>query len=132
MKIITATTLFVTAAMMGSTVSSAALAGDTRDAQQDVALIRDVQPAFPESALRRMTDGYVVVQFDVSDNGKAHNIRIVDSQPEHTFDGAVATAIRRSHFNVDTEVKDLERVYRFDAPDGEMEQQVGMFNAFHQ
>lgn len=132
MKIFTGTTLFLTAAMMGTAMSSTALAGDTMETQQDVSVIRDVRPAFPDSALRRMTDGYVVVQFDVSDNGKAHNIRIVESHPERTFDGAVATAIRRSRFDVDTEVSDLERVYRFDAPDGEMDQQVGMYNAFYQ
>lgn len=131
MKTFTRATILASTLLMGIT-GIPAIADTPASSDQDISVLRDIRPAFPESALRRMIDGYVVVRFDVAENGKAGNIRIVESQPERTFDGAVATAIRRSHFDVDREVEDVERVYRFDANDGDLRQQVGMFNAFYQ
>lgn len=126
------TILFISATLTGSALGSFALAGEAADTPAQISLIRDVRPVFPESALRRQIGGYVVAQFDISDKGRAHNIRIVKSQPQRTFDAAVATAIRRSYFEVDAEAEDIERVYRFDAADEALTQQVGMYHPFHQ
>lgn len=83
---------------------------------ESVVAIQDVQPAYPASAMRREASGYVVVRFDVMENGKARNVKVIDSQPAHLFDSSAIRAVRQSEFSITSEaseVRNVERVYRF-------------------
>ncbi|PCJ42774.1 MAG: hypothetical protein COA71_04535 [SAR86 cluster bacterium] len=83
---------------------------------ENVVPILDVAPEYPQSALRRETTGYVVVRFDVNENGKAKNFSIVEASPEHIFNSAVRTAVMRSTFGLvdGSSSASVERTYHFD------------------
>lgn len=76
----------------------------------------DIAPKYPQSALRRETTGYVVVRFDVNDNGRAANISIVESNPPNIFNSSVRTAVMRSTFAIidPSSSTSVERTYHFD------------------
>lgn len=90
-------------------------AASTMQADTKVTPILDVSPEYPQAALRRDASGYVTVRFDIGENGKAHNLSIVEAQPELLFNNAVRRALLRSTFEVGNEgANNIERTYRFD------------------
>lgn len=52
------------------------------------------QPEYPRRALDMRLEGYVVVLYDVNDNGRIENIRIIESKPNNIFDRSVINAMR--------------------------------------
>jgi len=64
-------------------------------AENIVKPVLDVTPEYPEAALRRDASGYVVVRFDVSVEGKAENISVIEASHERLFDSAVKSALLR-------------------------------------
>ena len=94
-----------------------------------VTATQDAQPEYPQSALRRQASGYVLVRFDVSSNGKARNVRVIDSDPTRIFDSAAIRAVRRSEFAItdgSSEAKDVERLYRFNHEANQARQTLSM------
>ncbi len=85
-------------------------------AAQNVAPVLDVAPEYPVSAVRREIDGFVTVRFDIDQDGKPHNIEIVEASPARLFNSAVRTAIKRSSFELADGVTStrVERTYVFD------------------
>jgi TonB family protein len=85
-------------------------------AAADIIPVLDVAPEYPQAALRRDVSGHVIVRFDVNENGKAHNITIVNANPERIFNDAVRTALKRSTFSVTdgASSSSFERTYYFD------------------
>lgn len=61
-------------------------------------LIRSVNPRYPPQAQRARTQGYVVLTFTVTAEGRTSNIRVTDSQPRHLFDRAAIDAVERWEF----------------------------------
>ena len=95
-----------------------------------VVAIQDVQPEFPASAMRREASGYVVVRFDVMANGKARNVQVIESQPARIFDSSAIRAVRQSEFSItseESEVRGVERVYRFQHENSLNDQSVSMY-----
>jgi TonB family protein len=43
----------------------------------------------------RATSGFVVVKFDIGDNGRVNNVEVVESSPPGEFDDAALTAVRK-------------------------------------
>ena len=43
----------------------------------------------------RKTSGYVIVKFDIGDNGRVSNVEVVESTPPGVFDDAALTAVRK-------------------------------------
>lgn len=122
-------TLILTTAGLMTSFGAAALADSA-----DLTLVRDITPEYPEHAIRRELGGEVMVRFDVDSKGRARNIEVVESTHDNVFDRSVKTALRRSAFDNhgNRPVEDVERVYRFDASALKKEDQVVMYNAFHQ
>ncbi|WP_370981120.1 energy transducer TonB [Agaribacterium sp. ZY112] len=54
-----------------------------------------VQPRYPQKAIRRNLEGWVLLQFDVNKRGEPENIQVVSSQPEGIFDSAAKNAVSR-------------------------------------
>ncbi|WP_434341338.1 TonB family protein [Motilimonas cestriensis] len=57
-----------------------------------------VEPMYPAKAKRRGKEGYVVVAYDISAEGKAINVRIIEAVPKRTFEKAVKKVMRRWRF----------------------------------
>ncbi|HEX5306545.1 MAG TPA: energy transducer TonB [Dyella sp.] len=61
-------------------------------------LVRSVNPRYPTQARRARTEGYVVLKFTVTAEGRTSNIEVVDSQPRRVFDRAAIDAVERWEF----------------------------------
>lgn len=61
--------------------------------------IAQIQPVYPSRALARGLEGFVIVEFDVSENGTVINPRVLGSQPSGIFDQAALRAIERWKYN---------------------------------
>jgi TonB family protein len=51
--------------------------------------------SYPQKALRRNIEGFVLVKFTVTKTGDVENIQIVQSEPAGTFDESVMTAVKK-------------------------------------
>ncbi|MBS0320529.1 MAG: TonB family protein, partial [Proteobacteria bacterium] len=61
--------------------------------------VRDnVFPHYPDAALARRTEGWVVVGFDLDGSGRSSNARIVASQPPGVFDDAALTSVMKTTY----------------------------------
>lgn len=54
-----------------------------------------VSPRYPRRALERGIEGFVDVNFDITAFGGTSNIRVVNAQPEGTFNSAALKAVRK-------------------------------------
>ncbi len=59
---------------------------------------RYFEPRFPRRVPAKLDKGWVLVQFDVTTEGRTANIRILESEPAGTFDEAAIKAISRWRF----------------------------------
>lgn len=57
--------------------------------------IAQIQPQYPEAAARNGIEGFVIVQFDVNENGGVINPDILVSEPDGIFDRASIRALER-------------------------------------
>jgi len=53
------------------------------------------QPAYPQRELYYGITGWVAVKFDVTEDGKVINTRVVDSSPDKVFDRSAVESISR-------------------------------------
>lgn len=85
-----------------------------------------VQPDYPQGAATRGTEGWVIVQFNISATGTVTDAVVVDSEPANTFENAALNAVARWRYNpkvedgVAVERRGLQTIIRFDL-DGEQE-----------
>lgn len=54
-----------------------------------------VQPVYPERALARGIEGYVIVEFTVTRQGTTKNVRVVEADPKGIFDSAAIQAAQK-------------------------------------
>ncbi len=55
-------------------------------------------PVYPEAARTAAIEGEVVVAYDVFEDGRVHNARVVSSRPANIFDEAALNAVRSWQF----------------------------------
>lgn len=83
-----------------------------------VALVR-VEPTYPARALAQELEGYVVVQFDVTTDGRVTNVAIVESS-HRSFDGAAIKAAQKFRFKprivdgIPLETHGIQNIFRFE------------------
>ena len=54
-----------------------------------------VPPIYPKEAIKNRLEGWVVVRFDVTDNGATENIRIIESDRGEVFGRFVVNAVEK-------------------------------------
>jgi periplasmic protein TonB len=102
-------------AMTGLSIS----AGSDRDIQP---LVR-IPPEFPPRALSRGTEGWVTLQFTITETGSVADIVVVDASPKGVFDDAAIKALQRWRYNPKIEGaqavarKGVQVLLRFDLED---------------
>lgn len=57
-----------------------------------------IRPSYPTYALDNCIEGFVVFQFEVSENGRAKNTTITESHPAGIFDKAALNNLSRMYF----------------------------------
>ena len=78
-------------AMQGMKLS----AGSDRDV---IPLVR-INPDYPQRALSRGVEGWVIVQFTITAAGTVKDAIVIDAQPKNMFDDAALKAIARWRYN---------------------------------
>lgn len=58
----------------------------------------DMQPVYPQRAIARNIEGYVVVEFSVTESGSTDDLRVVEAYPENIFDGSAIKAASKSRY----------------------------------
>jgi protein TonB len=66
---------------------------------RDAAPLVRVEPTYPPAAAARGTEGWVLVQYDISASGSVRNVVAVESEPGTTFDKAATDAVARWRYN---------------------------------
>lgn len=61
--------------------------------------IRNVEPVYPQRAMDRKITGYTLVEYTINENGRADNVKVVDSEPSKVFDVASKRAIMRTVYD---------------------------------
>lgn len=62
-------------------------------------LVSGSGPAYPEAAREERLEGYVVVRYDISVDGRVVRARVARSEPPGVFDAAALAAVRSWVFN---------------------------------
>jgi protein TonB len=71
----------------------------TAGADRDVVPLVRINPDYPQRALSRGLEGWVQVQFTISETGAVIDPVVVDSSPKGIFDDAAIKAISRWRYN---------------------------------
>jgi protein TonB len=83
-----------------------------------------VNPKYPVDAMRKGTEGWVKLAFDINEVGKVVNISVIDAQPKRIFNKAARQALRKWKYQAKS--VDGQAVYQKDRTvqlDFSMEQQ---------
>jgi periplasmic protein TonB len=110
-----APTIDTAGAMTGINIS----AGSDRDV---IPLVR-INPEYPPRAQTRGIEGWVQVQFTISETGSVIDAVVVDSSPKNVFDEAALKAISRWRYNpkvegaVAVQRKGVQTILRFELED---------------
>ena len=72
--------------------------GASSVAGQPVLPIVKVQPQYPREALQKGLEGWVVLEFTVTESGTVRSVKVVDSSPPEIFDSAATDAARKFRF----------------------------------
>ncbi|PHI35091.1 energy transducer TonB [Pseudoalteromonas sp. GCY] len=59
----------------------------------------DVLPDYPDEAVRQGIEGWVWLEFDIDQSGKATNIEVVDSYPKHIFTASLLNAVEKWRYS---------------------------------
>ena len=81
-----------------SEIGPAAPAGPRLVSLSKLNFDRYIEPRFPRRVPAKLDEGWVLIQFDVTTEGRTTNIRILESEPAETFDEAAVKAISRWRF----------------------------------
>ncbi|MFN0002517.1 MAG: energy transducer TonB [Pseudohongiellaceae bacterium] len=112
-------TLAPTIDVGGATTGMSLSAGNDRDV---IPLVR-INPDYPPRALSRGIEGWVQVQFTISETGSVIDATVVDSSPKNVFDDAAIKAITRWRYNpkvegaVAVQRKGVQTILRFQLED---------------
>ena len=79
----------------GGTAQSTVAARTAVEAPADDELgrVRVVEPVYPPQAMRDRVEGWVLLEFTITETGSVRDIVVVDSQPSGVFDAAAAEAL---------------------------------------
>ncbi|MDD3762680.1 MAG: energy transducer TonB [Nevskiales bacterium] len=78
-----------------------------------------VQPVYPQRALQRRIEGWVLVEFTVTASGAVKDVSVVDADPENIFDRAAVAAAEKFRYKPrvingkPVEVQGVQNLIRF-------------------
>jgi protein TonB len=69
-----------------------------RGAEGDVVPLVRINPQYPRDAAMNQIEGYVTIEFTITETGAVRNPRVIDSKPPRVFDREAIRAILRWKF----------------------------------
>jgi protein TonB len=73
--------------------------GETRDAR----VVTPPRPSYPPNAVRNRQNGWVEVEFTVTEGGSVQNVRVISSDPPRVFDREAIRAVQQATFEAKLE-----------------------------
>jgi periplasmic protein TonB len=73
--------------------------GETRDAL----VVTPPRPSYPPAAVRNRQNGWVEVEFTVTEAGSVQNVRVINSEPPRVFDREAIRAVQQAKFEAKLE-----------------------------
>jgi len=77
---------------------NATLSEETLPVTREYALIHDGGPIYPHSAFQRGIEGYVIVQFDLTEQGTTSNSIILEASPAEVFNESALKTVSEYRF----------------------------------
>ncbi len=80
----------------------------------DIKVLKKADPNYPKRARERGIEGYVALEFSIGVDGKAKDVKVVESEPTGTFDRAGMRAVMKTRFQtcmVDSEPVEIAKAY---------------------
>lgn len=78
-------------------------------------LLRQVEPAYPKQAFDRRIEGQVEIMFDIDEDGRIENVRILSSTPPRMFERDVKVALKKWRYTpVVVKDKKLTIIFKID------------------
>ena len=65
----------------------------------DYSATKSAAPSYPRRAESRGIEGYAVVQFTITTEGKIENIEVIESEPKGVFDRSAIKAVNNHQFD---------------------------------
>ena len=65
----------------------------------EVKAVKTVAPEYPRGAERRKIEGYVVLQYTITGDGKVQDVAVVEASPEGIFEDAATKAVTKWKFD---------------------------------
>ena len=72
--------------------------GMDRTAEGDVVPLVRINPQYPRDAAMNQSEGYVTIEFTITETGSVRNPRVIDARPPRVFDREAIRAILRWKF----------------------------------
>lgn len=72
--------------------------GMDRTAEGDIVPLVRINPQYPRDAAMNQIEGYVTIEFTITETGSVRNPRVIDSRPPRVFDREAIRAILRWKF----------------------------------
>jgi len=72
--------------------------GMDRTAEGDVVPLVRINPQYPRDAAMNQIEGYVTIEFTITETGSVRNPRVIDARPPRVFDREAIRAILRWKF----------------------------------
>lgn len=100
-KLIAAVTLSFATLFMANTVLANAPQAEMKKASAKINEawpVKRIEPSYPEKAIEENIEGFVVIEFDITETGTTDNIQVVQSSPKGVFDKNALMAFKQWEF----------------------------------
>ncbi|WP_158589036.1 TonB family protein [Alginatibacterium sediminis] len=84
-----------------------ARSNSTQNSQVKAIPVSRVEPSYPRNARRRKIEGYVLLEFNVSNHGITQNIQVLDSSPKNIFDKAAVEAVSKWKYKSSSSIQNF-------------------------
>lgn len=111
----------------GALINQSATAGDTaleQTKQHIVAPVTRIEPRYPTNAINQKIEGYVQLEFDISQDGKVINVSVIKSSPAGIFDEEAIKALSQWTYEPSANGVNKAQVqldFRLEPPKAELE-----------
>lgn len=74
------------------------LLSDEGELLANIQAVKDIKPFYPRPALKDRQQGYVLLSYSVTRDGKVDDVKVVEEYPQKTFASSALRALKASEF----------------------------------
>lgn len=69
--------------------------GFSGDGQSDIQAVKRFEPVYPSEAISQLIEGYVVLEFTISEKGVVSDVLVLEAEPKGVFESEAVAAIKK-------------------------------------